>query len=152
MNIFILDHDKTEAAKAHVNSHIVKMPLEAAQVLCTNLVKRGVDSPYKPSHQKHPCTLWAGETRSNFLWLCDFALELCKEYTFRYGKVHKSQGVIEYAKTQADAIPDGELTPFAQAMPEQYRGSCAVAAYREYYRREKQHLAKWKTREMPAWY
>ena len=37
MNLFILDSDLDKCAEYHVDKHIVKMPLEAAQILCTNL-------------------------------------------------------------------------------------------------------------------
>jgi hypothetical protein len=46
---------------------------------------------YKPTHAKHPCTLWAGETRDNYVWLWWLTYELCGEYTRRYQKVHKVQ-------------------------------------------------------------
>jgi hypothetical protein len=35
MNLFYLDEDLDKCAEAHVDRHIVKMPLEAAQLLCT---------------------------------------------------------------------------------------------------------------------
>ena len=35
MNIFVLDRDLVKSAQAHVDKHIVKMPLETAQLLCT---------------------------------------------------------------------------------------------------------------------
>lgn len=35
MNIFVLDNDLDKCAEAHVDKHIVKMPLEVAQILCT---------------------------------------------------------------------------------------------------------------------
>jgi len=35
MNIFILDEDLEQCAKAHVDKHCVKMILESAQMLCT---------------------------------------------------------------------------------------------------------------------
>lgn len=37
MNIFILDHDLDKSAEYHVDKHVVKMPLEAAQLLTTAL-------------------------------------------------------------------------------------------------------------------
>ena len=37
MNIFILDEDLDRCAEYHVDKHIIKMPLEAAQMLCTNM-------------------------------------------------------------------------------------------------------------------
>ena len=35
MNLFYLDEDLDKSAQYHVDKHIVKMPLEAAQLLCT---------------------------------------------------------------------------------------------------------------------
>ena len=35
MNLFYLDEDFDKCAQYHVDKHIVKMPLEAAQLLCT---------------------------------------------------------------------------------------------------------------------
>ena len=35
MNIFYLDKDPAKAAKIQYNKHVVKMPLESAQMLCT---------------------------------------------------------------------------------------------------------------------
>ena len=46
------------------------------------------------------------------------------------------------------------LTPFALAMPEQYKSDDHVEAYRNYYMsEEKQKIASWnKRREKPEWY
>lgn len=38
MNIFVLDNDMKTNVHYHIDKHIVKMPLEAAQMLCTNEV------------------------------------------------------------------------------------------------------------------
>ena len=35
MNLFYLDEDFEKCAEAHVDKHIVKMPLEIAQLMCT---------------------------------------------------------------------------------------------------------------------
>ena len=37
MNLFYLDENLDKAAEYHVDKHIVKMPLEAAQILCTTI-------------------------------------------------------------------------------------------------------------------
>jgi len=47
-------------------------------------------------------------------------------------------------------LPDIPQTPFAQAMPSQYRSECAVTAYRAYYMGEKARFATWKT-QTPDW-
>ena len=49
-------------------------------------------------------------------------------------------------------IPKGKLTPFAQAMPDQYKDNDPVIAYRQYYIGEKIKFAKWKNTEEPEWF
>lgn len=141
-------------AKQHNNKHIVKMPLETAQILCSvhHVTESEYIPRYKLCHKNHPCNKWARENLSNYLWLVDLGLELCKEYTFRYGREHASQKVIEDLKNNLPDIPEGEMTPFAQAMPETYKDSNAVDAYRLYYYFEKHHLADWKNRDKPDWW
>jgi hypothetical protein len=151
MNIFVLSHDVNQAAKWHVDRHVVKMPLESAQMLCTNLTQLKIENPYLPVHAKHPCTIWAGQSRSNFKWLCDLGIELCKEYTFRYKKVHKCEEVINYCMRFIDVFPNCGMTPFAQAMPDEFKNDNPVKAYRDYYVKAKNHLHKWTLRSVPEW-
>jgi hypothetical protein len=154
MNIFVLHEDPKEAAKSLCDKHIVKMPLETAQMLCTALQSKGVqDSPYKPAYQKHPCTVWVSQSRANFNWTVEHGLELCAEYTRRYRRRHKCQDVIEWASGYFKRIPELGLTPFAQAMPEVYKNACVVTAYRAYYLGEKASIATWKSPgKTPEWF
>lgn len=70
MNIFVLDYTPQKAAEYHCDKHVVKMILESAQILCAVHHKNGDSNvPYKLTHKNHPCTIWAGESRSNYLWL-----------------------------------------------------------------------------------
>ena len=62
MNIFFLHLNTKEAAKMHVNKHIVKMPLEHLQLLCSAHHVKGSKNklykpPYKITHKNHPCNL-----------------------------------------------------------------------------------------------
>lgn len=147
MNIFVLDTDPSNAARLHLDKHIVKMPLETAQMLST--VNGGY--PYKATHKNHPCTIWARQNKANYKWLVNLGLELCKEYTYRYGKVHKCQAVIEQLQSPPDSVPDGDMTAFAQAMPDECKTSDAVTAYRNYYRMHKANIAAWSKRNKPEW-
>ena len=161
MNIFVLDTDPVEAAKLHCDSHVVKMILESAQLICTALnVSTGTQiAPYKTTHINHPCSIWVRESYSNFVWLVALMYALEDEWLFRFNKNtrHKSvlaleitfrskQGLLNTAKT---LLPDIDKTPFAQAMPEQYRDKDVVRAYRDYYRFDKQHLCKYTKRNIP---
>ena len=152
MNIFILDEDIVLCARYHLDKHIVKMPLESAQMLSTAVLTHGGTARYKAAHKNHPCSIWARETKSNFQWLVSLGVELCQEYTFRYGKVHKCLEVINECLGCLEVIPSGPLTPFAQAMPEEYKKDNAVEAYRAYYAGAKSKIAAWKNREVPEWW
>lgn len=152
MNIFVLDENIETAAQYHLDKHVVKMPLETAQILCTVRHLFGGFAPYKATHKNHPCTVWCRESKSNYLWLCNFGLALCSEYSYRYGKIHACQSVIQDCLANIPAIPDVGLTSFALAMPEQYRSSDPVLSYRQYYIAEKRNIASWKKRGVPSWW
>jgi hypothetical protein len=155
MNIFFLDENPTLSAKYHVDKHVVKMILETAQLLCgvhhaTDQVTDQV--PYKLSHKNHPCAIWARESLSNYLYLCELGLELGKEYTYRYGKRHKSIEVIEWCIVNKPNIPDIGFTTPARAMPDEFKVDSVVESYRNYYMGAKSDLASWKNREKPFWF
>jgi hypothetical protein len=153
MNIFVLDLDVKKCAIYHSNSHVVKMVLETAQLLCGVHHMVGSEAPYGLSHKNHPCAIWARECVENYVWLCDLGIELCKEYTYRYGKRHKSQDIIEWCMINLPNIEEkGELTPFRLAMPDECKVGDPVESYREYYNVFKKDFAKWKNRDVPKWF
>ena len=152
MNIFVLDTDIKKCAQYHCDQHVVKMILESVQMLCTALNEMGVSTPYKSTHQNHPCVLWVEESYDNFVWLTGLAKALNAEYRYRFNKTrdHKSMTVL-------DEISDYYyesfgLTEFAQAMPDRYKvPGNPVRAYRQFYVAEKMHFARWTKRKIPAW-
>jgi hypothetical protein len=155
MNIFVLDWDVKKCAMYHNDKHVVKMILETAQLLCgvhhmTESPSENV--PYKLSHKNHPCSIWARESMDNYLWLCELGMELCAEYTFRYGKRHKSQQVIEWCIDNRPNIPEEGFTVPAKAMPDQYKVEDVVQSYRNYYLGEKKSFCNWKNRNTPSWF
>ena len=157
MNIFILDNDPELAAVYQADKHVVKMVLESAQMLCAAFPQG--EAPYRRTHLNHPCTVWSRTCRTNYEWLLEHADSLAAEYTRRYSKTHKSTAVIDWCRENADTIdfiePETDyLTPFAQAMPDQYKNADAVVAYREYYRSEKKDIATWRRSPdgKPEWF
>ena len=168
MNIFVLSSNPIVAAQMQCDKHVIKMVLESAQILSTvmrmeNLVA-DVSALYKPTHQNHPCTQWAVEP-NNFAWLVVHAKALELEYTHRYQRKHKSKGVIDIAwnrttrhfdylrMSQSQKTRANKALRFVQAMPEEYRTTNAVTAYRNYYYGEKRYMARWeKTRPAPPWW
>jgi hypothetical protein len=152
MNIFYLDKDTQKCAKYHNDKHVVKMILETAQLLCGVHWVTGGEAPYKLSHKNHPCSIWARTNQSNYRWLCELGLELCLEYEKRYGKVHKSRAIILYCYDYIPNIPVGKFFEPPLAMPEEYKESCHVQSYRNYYMGEKRDFSNWKGRDTPYWF
>jgi hypothetical protein len=148
MNIFVLDLDPVNAARYQCDRHVVKMVLESAQLLCS----AHESAPYKRTHYNHPSAVWTRSSLSNYKWLLSHAYGLAAEYTKRYDKEHKCVEVLNWCRDNDPGIPDLGLTPFAQAMPDQYKNSDPVVAYRIYYIKEKYKIAKWKHNNAPAWY
>lgn len=154
MNIFFLDSDPKKCAQYHNNKHVVKMILETAQLLCGvhHLHGNKDDVPYKLSHKNHPCSIWVRSSYENYLWLCELGLELCNEYTYRYGKKHKSQLVIEWCVVNKPNIPDISFTEPPRAMPDEFKVSDTTQSYRNYYMGPKRGFCVWSGREKPEWF
>lgn len=177
MNIFYLHHNPQICASYHVDKHVVKMILEYAQLLSTahrvidgreavvrqngrNYKRWVIPEPqnsllYKSTHVNHPSAIWCRYSVDNYAWLCSLLVETCKEYTYRYGKIHKAEkdGIVQWL---VDNIPNNlktkgftEPTP---AMPDEYKNpGCSIDSYRTYYICDKSSLFKWTKRETPEW-
>ena len=130
MNIFILDNDIERCARYHCDKHVSKMILESVQMLCTSLNKRGINTPYKSTHVKHPCVLWLDDSYDNHEWLRELALALNKEYRYRYKKEKDHASIAVLNAIEHFSYERAGLTPFAQAMPDEYKvEGDAVKAY-----------------------
>lgn len=166
MNLFILSLIQKEIAECMMDKHVSKILLEAVQMLCT--AKRLVDPDdevnqclYKLAHKNHPVTIWCRKSRANFEWTLDLVEELHNEWLFRYGhpetKMHKAyiiSLVLREIIPPASAFEVEGLTPFALAMPDEFKCDDPVESYRRYYMSpEKQKIATWKKkRAKPDWY
>lgn len=152
MNIFVLDKDPIKCAQYHCDRHM-KMIVESAQMLSTALHEYGtVEGVYKPTHKNHPCAIWARQSRSNYIWLCELSVQLLNEYANRYGKLHKTAEIIWKCIDNAHLIPEGKLTKHPLCMPDFCKiNNDVVKSYRNYYRLVKKDFATWKTKT-PSWY
>jgi hypothetical protein len=150
MNIFKLDESPVVSAKYACDKHVVKMILESAQMLCA--VHPEGTAPYKRSFYNHPCTKWVRESAKNYEWLLMHAYALCDEYTRRYGKVHKTQAVIDWCDDNRLELPDIGLTKQPTCMPDYCKTESVVDSYRKYYINEKAKFAKWKDGNIPSWF
>lgn len=157
MNIFYLDQKPWLAAQYHNDRHVVKMVLETAQLLSAAHHILDRDTPicqnvYKLTHKNHPCAVWVRASYQNYMWTYQLLQYLLAEYTFRYGKEHKTSRLMDYLQHIPNNIPPVPFTPVALAMPDELKLPNPVDAYRNYYRQGKAHLAKWTKRETPSWW
>jgi hypothetical protein len=182
MNIFYLHSDPKVCAEWAVDKHVVKMILEAAQLLSTaHRVLDGVETTtivtkqdsffvkkrkvkqwvlpdhrntefYKATHINHPCAIWARESNNNYNWLWSYLYEHCKEYTRRYGKVHKieREGLLMALSQPPRNIPISHFFQPPSAMDAKYiiSGDSRVN-YCNYYKKGKAHLHSWKAPALP---
>ena len=158
MNLFVTDLCPKASAIALADRHVVKMAVETAQILSSAIRLRApafsYDVLYKPTHFKHPGVKWVADSRANADWAVLHGIALCEEYRHRYGRTHASLDVIFAADDLLVHIPDGRLTPFAQAMDDDLRQPDAVAAYRAYLNRKYAswgNMARWTNRNKPEW-
>lgn len=151
MNMFWLDYDLDECAKMYVDKHVVKMPVEFAQLLSTVNRLEGLNEGYRLSHINNPCRIWASQSLENWLLLRELARAVGREYTYRYGKVHKSIEVIE--SLTIPNLPRKGVTQPPLCMPYVYKDySDVIQSYRNYYVGDKYYFASWKNRETPRWF
>ena len=126
MNIFVTSNCPIKCAEYLDNKRLVKMVLETAQLLSTaaRIYSSEDNRIYKATHVNHPCSKWVRETKQNYLWTLRHFHALSNEYTKRYGKIHKSSLLYPYLKEHAEAMPEGEITPFANCAANKSLGIC----------------------------
>jgi hypothetical protein len=113
MNIFFTSNDPVECAQHLDDKRLNKMIIESAQMLSTAIDRHGGKAPYRVAWKKHPCTIWTGETRSNYEWHIRLLLAMSEEYTHRYGKIHKTySSTFSILDSQKDLVQEGPLTDF----------------------------------------
>jgi hypothetical protein len=160
MNIFSTSSDPDQSARWLVDRHVLKQGLELVQMLCTTYHLQGIQAPYKPTHPKHPSNIWIRASYNNFQWAIAHGHAIFNEYTARYGKIHKSQAVLDWCEDNVSKLgfDSFSLTPFAIAISEdsicrtlpEFDESDPIMAYRYYVKFDKAHLHAWK-RNKPEW-
>ena len=180
MNIFYLHENPIQSAKWHLDKHVVKMPIEYAQLLSTahrlldgtmwidrtannRRIKRWrldddrEDNLYKAGHINHPSAVWCRETTANYFHLFSLYTATLAEFTYRYGKQHGASKPWLWLQRPPKNLKRDELTPMPQAMPDYCKiVGDSIGAYRKYYINEKKRFATWRGkingREIPEWY
>jgi hypothetical protein len=137
MNIFYIDKDPIVAAQQLSDPHIRKMQIESAQMCCTAHWAVGGTAPYRKAHLNHPSTIWTRQSIQHYDWLVEHGLEICREFTLRYDKHHKTQDVLEWLQTNKPNLPNIKFVDPPLCMPDQYKKENAIQAYRTFYVKDK---------------
>lgn len=151
MNIFLLDKDMQLNVQYHCDKHVIKMILEAAQIASTVHWLTNSEGPYKPTHKNHPLVVWACESMLAYRYVVRYGLALCKEYTHRYGKIHKTESKLLWLKENEPSIPVKPTKFTIVVAPDCLVKDDRVLSYRRYYIRHKLHMLSWKNRPVPTW-
>lgn len=163
MNIFYTDHNPVTAARSLPDKHVVKMPVEAVQMLVSACLRHDIQpnvvtkagTIHKGGYHKHPSTVWAGDCLQNAAWTLAWGFELCHEYTKRYGKTHFAEGQLKQLAAAIRRLPQLAPTPVALAMPDECKTDDPVESYRNCIRAkvaEKPLSFVWrKGTDAPAW-
>ena len=176
MNIYYLHEDPIQNAKWHIDKHIVKMPIEYAQLMSTahrmldgemyldkstnnRKIKRWKLNDeresvlYKASHINHPSAICVRQSVENYMKMYKIYMATLAEYTYRYGKIHGSTKPSLLLIRPPKNIPMVKGTQVPQCMPEMCKVKFnPILAYRNYYIVEKNSFASWKNRSTPEWY
>jgi hypothetical protein len=181
MNLFYLDHNLDKCAEYHIDKHVTKMVLEAAQLLTTTVwvdkylgyvprkltseelgvlkdVKRSTPSidnriftRYLSTHENHPSAIWVRSSLEHYYWTVNYANALNDEGIYRGYKSHASCAEINRMPEPTRLPNVGWSTP-TLAMPDQLKSDDAVASYRMFYMLDKAPFASWKRRGPPDWW
>jgi len=107
----------------------------------------------KASHVNHPSAVWVRQSKQNYVWLMQMWCCLLQEYTYRYGKTHACSRLVGVLSEMPHNLPEKPFTEPTPAMPDDVKVSGnSLASYRNYYIKNKTHLANWKNRSTPKWY
>jgi len=176
VNIFCTDNDPVKAATELCDQHVrSKMQIEGAIMLAHAFPQEVLNhkdcprtSTGKPRKRgkgyfNHQCSIWARETKENFMWLVDHTLEMFDERMFRWSdsKEHFTKNFIVWCKnnTHNTIIDKVNLTEFAVAINQDcecrkvynFDKLPVIDQYREYIRKDKP-FATWTLRSTPSWY
>ena len=185
MNIFILDNNLELSVANHIDMHVKKMPLEAAQMLSCNMwvsrvlgfiprklereekdevnkyIAKSNEPWYRPGNWiNHGCTIWARSSSQNFFYLKRYCLLLEEERQHRWPgcKPHNSALLVKQMPNFPGNFTNYGFTMPYLGMPEEYKSTDYVDAYRTYYYCCKQtdkngnRMDKWTNRSLPEWW
>ena len=111
----------------------------------------------------HQCSIWARESKDNFMWLVEHTLSMFEERNYRWpgSATHHTLSFIEWCGNNIHntIITKRARTPFAIAIGEdckcrknkKFNNLSTIEKYREYIRKDKP-FATWTRTKKPFWY
>ena len=177
MNIFVTNDDPIQAAHELCDKHVrSKMQIEGAIMLAHAFPQELLDHPSTPrtstgkprrrgkGYFKHQCSIWARETKDNFMWLVDHTLEMFPERMFRWpdSNEHFTKTFIQWCKDNVHNTITTQkgLTEYAVAISpdcdcrklnKNFDELPVIEQYRQYIIHAKP-FASWTKRVTPTWY
>jgi hypothetical protein len=177
MNIFVTNEDPVLAARDLCDKHVrSKMQIEGAIMLAHAFPQEVLDHPSTPKtktgksrksgkgYSKHQCSIWARESKDNFMWLTNHTIEQFNERMYRWpdSTEHFTKDFIVWCSKNLHntTIQKLSLTPFAVAISDDcicrkiipnFNNLSVVDQYRAYIIYDKD-FATWTKRESPNWY
>lgn len=166
MNIFVVDQNPRVAAQSLPDALVRKMPVESCQMLAhwahalyDKPVAKKDGTPYiiTKSIMGHPCTKWVIMNSDHAYWLLLHGMNLCEEYQIRYHRPHATYNSLcevcdiynsNHSYPSIDDLLNLDFKPF---VPDQYKNTDVVSAYRDYLMNEKGY-AEWKYCRPPLWW
>ena len=171
VNFFHTHPNSKVCATDACDQHVIKIPTEVLQAVVQAL--RNNDCPdellpfnksgdrHRGGYPHHPVTKWCQNARDNFNWAIDYGLELCSEYTFRYGKTHFCEAGLRQIleRKLSRYVKRGKLRQPTRCFKEYdelrdyNKWPDVYEAHREFYRRDNASFARWdKGRRPPDWW
>lgn len=154
MNVFFTNNDPIIAAREHCYKHQTKMIVEYAQLLSTahHVIDgdQARDGIYKMTHKNHPSAIWVRKAGIHYCWVWKCAMELCRLYTARTGKAHKTESVLITLGIPPKNIPVILFEEPPVAAPDEFKAMSvfwgAAYAYRKYLVAK---FEEWQQRDKP---
>jgi hypothetical protein len=163
VNFFYLDRDPKICAQNYCNKHIIKIPIEIAQILSKIHYELKSDIDYSTIYNNSRVVkntlgpyLWALESYDNYIWTCQLSLELINEYKYRYNKSeHKTEKILLSLLGNPPELPKIGITKFQGTNKYdmfQYISNDSITCARYHYSEMKCENDKWTNRTIPVWF
>lgn len=163
VNFFYLDEDPKKCAEYYCNRHILKIPIEIAQILSKIHYELNSNIDYSKIYKNASVVkntigpyCWIKESLHNYIWACTLGLELINEYKLRYNKTeHKTERILQFLFDNQPDLPNIGKTKFRGTNKYdmfQYISNDPIICARYNYAEMKCINDKWNKDGPPTWF